>query len=79
MSLASSAPRGLASREGLELGLTKIGRTGPLAEPRCRPQAGKSGDPRSQDADRWRGCRCVRSLLVALDAKLVVHQRGGSL
>jgi len=29
-------------------------------------------------ASRWRGCRCGRSLLVALDAALVVHQRGGS-
>ena len=41
----SSAPRGLAPREGLELGLMKMGRTGPLLEPRRRPQAGKSGDP----------------------------------
>ena len=47
----SSAPRGLAPREGLELGLMKTGRTGSLVEPRCRPQAGKSGDPRSQNAD----------------------------
>ena len=29
----------------------KMGRTGPLVEPRRGPQAGKSGDPRSQDAD----------------------------
>ena len=29
----------------------KMGRTGPLAEPRRGPQAGKSGDPRSQNAD----------------------------
>ena len=29
-------------------------------------------------ASRWRGCRCGRSLLVALDVTLVVHQRGGS-
>ena len=47
----SSAPRGLAPREGLELGLMKTGRTGPPLEPRHRPQAGKSGDPRSQNAD----------------------------
>ena len=47
----SPAPRGLAPREGLELGLVKTGRTRPLAEPRCRPQVGKSGDPRSQNAD----------------------------
>ena len=48
----SSAPRGLAVREGLECWLMKTGRTGPLVEPRRRPQAGKSGDPRSQNDDR---------------------------
>ena len=47
----SSAPRGLAPREGLECWLTKMGRTGPLVKPRHRPQAGKSGDPRSQNAN----------------------------
>ena len=47
----SSTLRGLAPCEGLELGLMKTGRTGPLVEPRCRPQAGKSGDPHSQNAD----------------------------
>ena len=31
--------------------LMKMGRTGPRAEPRRGPQAGKSGDPRSQNAD----------------------------
>ena len=31
--------------------LIKMGRTGLLAEPRRGPQAGKSGDPRSQNAD----------------------------
>ena len=30
----------------------KMGRTGPLVEPRCRPQVGKSGDPRSQNTDK---------------------------
>ena len=34
--------------------LMKMGRTGPRTEPRRGPQAGKSGDPRSQNADRWR-------------------------
>ena len=48
----SFAPRGLAPREGLECWLMKKGRTGPLVEPRRRPQAGKSGDPRSQNADK---------------------------
>ena len=38
-------------REGLECLLVKMGRTGPLVEPRRGPHAGKSGDPRSQDAD----------------------------
>ena len=31
--------------------LMKMGRTGLLAEPRRGPQAGMSGDPRSQNAD----------------------------
>ena len=47
----SSASRGLAPREGLESLLVKMGRTGPLAGPHRGPQAGKSGDPRSQNAD----------------------------
>ena len=46
-----SASQGLAPHEGLELGLMKTGHTGPLVEPRHGPQAGKSGDPYSQDAD----------------------------
>ena len=48
----SSAPRGLAPREGLELVLMKMGCAGPPFEPHRRPQAGKSGDPHSQDADK---------------------------
>ena len=47
----SPASRGLAPREGLGCLLVKIGRTGPLAEPRRGPQAGKSRDPRSQNTD----------------------------
>ena len=31
--------------------LVKMGLTGPLVEPCCGPQAGMSGDPRSQNAD----------------------------
>ena len=42
----------MAPREGLELEWMKMGRTGPPLEPRRRPQAGKSRDPRSQNADR---------------------------
>ena len=41
----------MAPREGLELELMKMGRAGPPLEPRRRPQEGKSGDPRSQNAD----------------------------
>ena len=48
----SSASRGLAPREGLDCLLVKMGCTRPLVEPRRGPQAGKSGDPRSQNADR---------------------------
>ena len=47
----SSASRGLAPREGLECWLVKMGPTGPLGEPRRGPEAGMSGDPRSQNAD----------------------------
>ena len=47
----SSASRGLAPREGLECLLVRMGRIGPLVEPRHGPQAGKSGEPRSQDAE----------------------------
>src|SRR4051812_33192235 len=42
----------------LSLVLMKMGHTGPPFEPRRRPQAGKSGDPRSQNADSI-GCRGV--------------------
>ena len=38
-------------REGLELLLLKLGRTGMLTEPHRGPQAGKSGYPRCEDAD----------------------------
>ena len=49
----SSASRGLAPREGLECLLVKMGRTGPLVEPHHGPQAGKSGDPRFQNANMF--------------------------
>ena len=48
----SSASRGLVPREGLECLLVKMGCTGPLAEPCRGPQAGKSGDPCFENADR---------------------------
>ena len=48
----SSASRGLAPREGLGCLLVKMDRTGPLGEPHCGPQAGKSGEPRSQNTNR---------------------------
>ena len=46
-----SASQGLAPREGLDSLLMKMGRTCLPAKPRRGPQAGKSGDPRSQNAD----------------------------
>ena len=47
----SSASRGLAPREGLDSLWMKMGRRGLLAKPRHGPQAGKSGDTRSQNVD----------------------------
>ena len=47
----SSAPRGLAPREGLGSVLMKMGHAGPPFEPRRKPQEGKSGDPHSQNTD----------------------------
>ena len=41
----SSTSRGLAPRKGLEWLLMKMGRTGPLVEPRRGPQAGNSSAP----------------------------------
>ena len=45
----------------LNVSLMKMGRTGLLAQPHRGPQAGKSGDPRSQNTDskangKWRLC-----------------------
>ena len=54
----SSASQGLAPREGLKPLLVKMGHTGPLAEPRRGPPAGKFGDTRSQNTDS--GQRCLR-------------------
>ena len=47
----SSASRGLAPREGLECFVDEDGPYGLLAQPRRGPQVGKSGDPRSRNAD----------------------------
>ena len=58
----SSASRGLAPREGLECLLVKMGCTGPLVEPRRGPQAGKSGDPHSRDADSSPQAQCALGL-----------------
>ena len=69
----SSASRGLAPHEGLECLLVKMGRTGPLVEPRRGPHAGKSGDPRSQDADRQIQSRRGSRPSHAMEAK---DQRG---
>ena len=65
----SSASRGLAPREGLESLFMKMGRTGPLAEPRRGPQASKSGDPHSQNADRK-----TRGYKVSLSTTLACQQ-----
>ena len=48
----SPSSRGLASHEGLECLLVKMGRTTPLVEPRRGPQAGESGEPCSQNTDK---------------------------
>ena len=47
----SSASRALAPREGLGCLIDEDGPYDLLAQPRHGPQAGKSGDPRSQNAD----------------------------
>ena len=47
----SSASRGLAPHEGLGCLVDEDGSYGLLAWPRCGLQAGKSGDPHSQNAD----------------------------
>ena len=47
----SSAPRGLAPRQGLECLIDEDGSYWFTGEPHCRPQAGKSGDPHSQNTD----------------------------
>ena len=47
----SSASRGLSPRDGLVLSILKMGHAGLPLEPRRRPQAGKSGDPCSQNTD----------------------------
>ena len=61
----SSPPQGLAPREGLELELMKMGHAGPPLEPRRRPQAGKSGDPRSQNTDSSPQAQGARGLGLA--------------
>ena len=58
----SSASRGLAPCEGLDSLLMKMDRTGLLAKPRRGPQAGKSGDPRSQNADSSPRAQCMLGL-----------------
>ena len=63
-----SAPRGLAPCEGLESVLMKMGHVGPPFEPRRRPQAGKSGDPRSQNTDS--SPRAQGTLELGFEAKL---------
>ena len=54
-------------RGGLDSLLVQVGHTGPLAEPRRGPQAGKSGDPHSQSADS--SPRAQRGLGLGFEAK----------
>ena len=63
----SSASRGLAPREGLDWFLMKMGRTRLLVGPRRGPQAGKSGDPHSQNADS--SPRANGALVLGFEAK----------
>ena len=69
----SSASRGLAPREVLDCLLAKMGRTGPLAEPHRGPQAGKSGDPHSQNANS--SPRAQGALGLGFEAKPKVKYR----
>ena len=62
-----SALRGLAPREGLERLLVKMGRTRPLVEPCRGPQAGKSWDPHSQNANS--SPRAQGALVLGFEAK----------
>ena len=68
----------LGPHEGLECFLVKMGRTGPLVEPRRGPQAGKSGDPRSQDADTWTfaSVSCTASLLATSPLRVTAVAQG---
>ena len=72
----SPASRGLAPREGLECLLVKMGRTRPLVEPRRGLQAGKSGDPRSQNADN--SPRAQGALWLGFEAKPKGHARSAA-
>ena len=62
----SSTSRGLDPREGLECLLVKMGCTGLLEEPRRGLQAGKSGDPCSQNADNNGGPNQYKSCAFVL-------------
>ena len=72
----SSALRGLAPRDGLESLLAKMGHMGLLAEPRCGPQAGKSGDPRSQNADSSPGPKARSDLASRRSQRASAEHRG---
>ena len=57
----------MAPHEGLELVLMKMGRNGPPLEPHRRPQAGKSGYPRSQNTES--SPRAQGALRLSFEAK----------
>ena len=61
----SHTSRGLATREGLGCLVDEDGPYGLLAQPRHGPQAGKSGDPRSQNADSSPRAQGARGLVLA--------------
>ena len=52
--------------------LVKTGRAGPPFEPRRGPQAGKSGDPCSQNADRKKAEECFQKGSKIADAHMAV-------
>ena len=69
----SSVSRGLAPREGLECLVDEDGLYGPARRATRGPQAGKSGDPRSQNSDS--SPRAQGALGLGFEAKPKVKRR----
>ena len=74
--VVSSASRGLAPREGLELSMSKLGHTRPLMEPRHGPQAGKSRYPHSQNTDSSPGPKAHSDLASRRSQRASAKRRG---